>query len=198
MNIDNLDLIKAAKNGDKKAFDKFLIENQGLCYYIAQRFKNLDSIDDIASIAKIGLIKSIKTFDLNKNIQFATYAMTIMKNEILVNFRKERKMKNFKFISLDANFGEDGEKEMTLLDIIPTPEKDISYEDYKGLDSVLKLTLDSIKDRDKEIFKMYFFENKSQIEIAEKFNLSQPQVSRLIMKIKKLLKKNASKIGFID
>ena len=52
-----------------------------------------DTLDEY-SICKVGLIKAIDKFDLNKNVEFSTYAVKVMKNEVLMHYRKEKSMAN--------------------------------------------------------------------------------------------------------
>ncbi len=63
-----------------------LIErNLRLVVYIAKKFDNTGvGVEDLISIGTIGLIKSINTFNPDKNIKLATYASRCIENEILM------------------------------------------------------------------------------------------------------------------
>ena len=67
-----------------------LIEhNLRLVVYIAKKFDNTGvGVEDLISIGTIGLIKSINTFNPEKNIKLATYASRCIENEILMYLRK--------------------------------------------------------------------------------------------------------------
>ena len=58
--------------------------NLRLVVYIAKKFDNTGvGVEDLISIGTIGLIKSINTFNPEKNIKLATYASRCIENEIL-------------------------------------------------------------------------------------------------------------------
>jgi len=194
---ENDKLIRAAKGGDYAAYEKLLKINERLCYHIANRFKNVDDIEDLVSIAKIGLIKAYKNFDLDKGIKFVTYASKLIHNEILMHNRKMRRHKNN--VSLDSVLTVDFDgSELTLIDVLPAEIKDTHFEDYDGLKAILDMTLKQLSERDRKIFKMYFFERMKQQDIANKFNIAQSYISRLIKKIIKELQNNSIKTGFIE
>lgn len=66
-----------------------LIEhNLRLVVYIAKKFDNTGvGVEDLISIGTIGLIKSINTFNPEKNIKLATYASRCIENAILSRMR---------------------------------------------------------------------------------------------------------------
>lgn len=72
-----------------------LIEhNLRLVVYIAKKFDNTGvGVEDLISIGTIGLIKSINTFNPEKNIKLATYASRCIENEILMYLRRNNKTK---------------------------------------------------------------------------------------------------------
>lgn len=45
--------------------------------------------DDLYATGIVGLLKSVNTFDEEKGYKFSTYAMRIVRNEILMTFRKK-------------------------------------------------------------------------------------------------------------
>ena len=75
----------------------------------------------------------------------------------------------------DPILGEDDES-LSLMDVIP--ENDNSSER-----SIRRISLhqgiDKLTEMEREVIKLRYYENKSQIEIANMFNISQAQVSRL-------------------
>ena len=80
---------------DNSYAKSILIEhNLRLVVYIAKKFDNTGvGVEDLISIGTIGLIKSINTFNPNKNIKLATYASRCIENEILMYLRKTSKNK---------------------------------------------------------------------------------------------------------
>ena len=76
----NLELIKKAKLGDKKALDELVEKNLPLVTAISKKFLNRGyEYEDIFQIGSMGLIKAINNFDASYNVQFSTYAVPMIK-----------------------------------------------------------------------------------------------------------------------
>ena len=59
-----------------------------LVQYLARRFRNRgEPYDDLVQVATIGLIKSIDRFDLERGVEFSTYATPTIVGEIKRHFR---------------------------------------------------------------------------------------------------------------
>jgi RNA polymerase sigma-B factor len=59
-----------------------------LVEYLARRFRNRgEPLDDLVQVATIGLIKSIDRFDLDRGVEFSTYATPTIVGEIKRHFR---------------------------------------------------------------------------------------------------------------
>ena len=87
--IDEAHYIQGLVNGEEESLKEarsMLIEhNLRLVVYIAKKFDNTGvGVEDPISIGTIGLIKSINTFNPEKNIKLATYASRCIENEILM------------------------------------------------------------------------------------------------------------------
>lgn len=81
--INSFELIKKAKDGDKKAQAILVEKNIGLVWSIIKRFQNRGyESDDLFQIGCIGLIKAINKFDSNFNVRFSTYAVPMIIGEI--------------------------------------------------------------------------------------------------------------------
>ncbi|WP_138204650.1 RNA polymerase sporulation sigma factor SigF [Haloimpatiens lingqiaonensis] len=80
---DNGELIKLAKQGDKKALDEVVQNNLPLVSAVTKRFMNRGyDYEDLFQIGSIGLIKAIKNFNPEFNVKFSTYAVPMMMGEI--------------------------------------------------------------------------------------------------------------------
>lgn len=88
------DEIAKAQNGDKIAMDNLVKNNLGLVYTISKRFigRGYD-IEDLNQIGAIGLIKSIKKFDLNYNVKLSTYSVPFILGEIKRFIRDDGRVK---------------------------------------------------------------------------------------------------------
>jgi RNA polymerase sigma-B factor len=59
-----------------------------LVEYLARRFRNRgEPLDDLVQVATIGLIKSVDRFDLDREVEFSTYATPTIVGEIKRHFR---------------------------------------------------------------------------------------------------------------
>ena len=174
-----------------------LIEhNLRLVVYIAKKFDNTGvGVEDLISIGTIGLIKSINTFNPQKNIKLATYASRCIENEILKYLRRNNKTKLEISIDEPLNVDWDG-NELLLSDILGTDE-DVIYRDIETEveRKLLLKAVDKLSDREKTIINLRFGlsdpsgKELTQKEVAEMLGISQSYISRLEKKIMKRLKK---------
>ena len=174
-----------------------LIEhNLRLVVYIAKKFDNTGvGVEDLISIGTIGLIKSINTFNPQKNIKLATYASRCIENEILMYLRRNNKTKLEVSIDEPLNVDWDG-NELLLSDILGTDE-DVIYRDIETEveRKLLLKAVDKLSDREKTIINLRFGlsdpsgQELTQKEVAEMLGISQSYISRLEKKIMKRLKK---------
>ena len=80
---DNLDLIRAAQEGDRNAMDRLISQNMGLVKTVARRFigRNVE-YEDLVQIGTIGMLKAARSFDLKFGTTFSTYAVPLIIGEI--------------------------------------------------------------------------------------------------------------------
>ena len=174
-----------------------LIEhNLRLVVYIAKKFDNTGvGVEDLISIGTIGLIKSVNTYNPDKNIILATYASRCIENEILMYLRRNNKTKLEVSIDEPLYVDWDG-NELLLSDILGTDEEVI----YRDLENeverkLLGKAIEKLSDREKTIINLRFgLNNKNgdemtQKEVANLLGISQSYISRLEKKIMKRLKK---------
>ena len=90
-------LFKRVNLGDEQAFKKIVLHNiRFVIYEVMHCFQYvLYDKSDLISIGTIGLMKAVRTFDVTKNIDFATYAKKCIDNEILQFLRKLRNEKKY-------------------------------------------------------------------------------------------------------
>ncbi|MEE1313856.1 MAG: SigF/SigG family RNA polymerase sporulation sigma factor [Lachnospiraceae bacterium] len=81
--MEQRELIRRSKAGDKKARETLVLNNVGLIWSIVKRFSNRGyEPEDLFQIGCIGLIKSIDKFDLSYDVKFSTYAVPMISGEI--------------------------------------------------------------------------------------------------------------------
>ena len=180
---------------------KMLIEhNLRLVVYIAKKFDNTGvGVEDLISIGTIGLIKSINTFNRDKNIKLATYASRCIENEILMYLSRNNKTKMEVSIDEPLNVDWDG-NELLLSDILGTDE-DVIYKDLETEveRKLLRKAVAKLGERERTIIQLRFGlgspygREMTQKEVADYLGISQSYISRLEKKIMKRLKKEMVK-----
>ena len=180
---------------------KMLIErNLRLVVYIAKKFDNTGvGVEDLISIGTIGLIKSINTYNPEKNIKLATYASRCIENEILMYLRRNSKTKLEVSIDEPLNVDWDG-NELLLSDVLGTEEDVISknIEDEVEKKMLMK-AVSKLNKRERTIVELRFGlnnengEEMTQKEVADLLGISQSYISRLEKKIISRLKKEIIK-----
>ena len=170
---------------------KILIErNLRLVVYIAKKFDNTGlGVEDLISIGTIGLIKSINTFDPEKNIKLATYASRCIENEILMYLRRTSKTKMEVSIDEPLNVDWDG-NELLLSDVLGTEEDVISKNIEDEVErKILIKAVSKLNKRERTIVELRFGLNNengeelTQKEVADMLGISQSYISRLEKKI---------------
>ncbi len=75
-------------DGDQTARDDLVEMYLNLAKYLASRFRNRgEPIDDLIQVATIGLIKAIDRFDIEREVEFTTYATPTIVGELKRHFR---------------------------------------------------------------------------------------------------------------
>ena len=89
---DTRGLIAAAQRGDSATADeasgRLISDNMGLVKSIARRFIGRGcELDDLVQIGTIGMLKAIRSFDLERGTAFSTYAVPLIIGEIRRHLR---------------------------------------------------------------------------------------------------------------
>lgn len=177
--------LKKCREGDLEARNKLIEKNMRLVAHIVKKYACADrDTEDLLSVGTIGLIKAVNTFDMNKSIRLATYAVKCIDNELLMLLRSDRRKS--REISIYEPVGKDKEgNEINLIEIIGTSE-DTVVEDYELRQDVKKLysaVEKKLTDREREIiimrYGLYGTQEITQREIAQKMNISRSYVSRI-------------------
>ena len=69
-----------------------ILHNLRLVAHIVRKYySTVKNQEDLVSIGTIGLVKAVDTFNVDNGTRFATYAAKCIQNEILMNFRSQKK-----------------------------------------------------------------------------------------------------------
>ncbi len=192
MKVTNEELLLRARAGDENAYNELFRINDRFCYYVAKKYPNYGHIDDLLSIARVGMVKAYRTYDCSKRVKFITFASTVMNNEILMYGRKTKNIKREMPLQTIIHIDPQGQPlyledrladEINIEDIIC--DKDIS-------NRVLEV-LDTLSSRDQIMIRGLYFEGKTQRQVARELELTQSYISRrsrraLLQMRKKLIK----------
>lgn len=188
---------------DANARSVLIEHNLRLVVYIAKKFDNTGvGVEDLISIGTIGLIKSVNTYNPDKNIKLATYASRCIENEILMYLRRNNKTKLEVSIDEPLNVDWDG-NELLLSDILGTDE-DVIYRDLESEveRKLLIKAINKLSDRERLIINLRFGlnsrdgEEMTQKEVAALLGISQSYISRLEKKIMKRLQKEINSSNY--
>lgn len=76
------------EHGDEESRDELITMYLNLVKYLASRFRNRgEPIDDLIQVGTIGLIKAIDRFDIDREVEFTTYATPTIVGELKRYFR---------------------------------------------------------------------------------------------------------------
>jgi RNA polymerase sigma factor (sigma-70 family) len=147
--------------------------------------------EDLFQTGFIGLMKATKKYTKEKG-KFSNYACWLIWGEIKIMSRDDKYIPNprrnrihFNMDSLNREIP-GIEKIVEVIELIPDSENI-----YNDLETKIMLNkaLSKIDEKGREIIRQYFLEDKSQKEIAEHFNTTQVNISRIMKKNFKTMKK---------
>lgn len=135
------------------------------------------------SIGTIGLIKAVNTFKADKGIRLATYASRCIENEILMYFRRTKKLQGE--VSLNEAIEADGDgAELSIGDVVgksDTMLEDLQDKDDRAL--VRRLVAERLTEREADVIRRrYGLEGcvpQTQRQVAAAYKISRSYVSRI-------------------
>lgn len=81
-------LLRYHRQGDRRAREMVIQEQLPLAEFLARKFAGRgEPVDDLTQVASVGLIKAVDRFDVDRNIEFSTYATPNILGEIKRYFR---------------------------------------------------------------------------------------------------------------
>jgi len=191
-----LELLNGESAPEASRAKEILVErNLRLVAHVVKKYQNADEdAEDLISIGCIGLIKAIDTFDVRKG-RLATYACRCIDNEILMNFRSDKKNANSVFLDDIISSDKDGNK-LSLYEVLcdNSPSVDSQIENKILYKKIEKIVLTKLEPREKEIivkrFGLFGAEPLTQFKLAKELNVSRSYISRLEKKAIKTIQMN--------
>lgn len=101
--INTKELFRKAQNGDIEARDYLIENNMRLVHAIAKKYFGMDYYESIIQEGMIGLIKSVDNFEVDRGLQFSTYAFYKIKGEMQRYIRDKREDMPYKIMREEFN-----------------------------------------------------------------------------------------------
>ena len=90
----NRELLILAGQGDEQALEQLVVDNMALVRSLAIKFKDRGTeYEDLVQIGTIGMLKAIRSFDVERGTAFSTYAVPLIVGEIRKHLRDDGPIK---------------------------------------------------------------------------------------------------------
>ena len=210
--------------------ERLVEQHIGLVEFLARRFRNRgEPLEDLVQVGTIGLLKAIERFDLEREVEFSTYATPTIVGELKRHFRDKgwavrvpRRLQElhleltkvvghlgqdlgrsptvaeiaeatgateetvlegleiaqaYNFTSLDAPIDTDEGGSTSFADQLGEDDEHLENLEYRAS---LAPEMAKLPERERRILYLRFFKGLTQSEIADKLEISQMHVSRLL------------------
>ena len=176
--------LELCAKGDLDARNVLVERNLRIVAHIIKKYyTQAEEQEDLISIGTIGLIKAVNTFKADKGIRLATYASRCIENEILMYFRRTKKLQGE--VSLNEAIETDGDgAELSIGDVVgksDTMLEDLQDKDDRAL--VRRLVAERLTEREADVIRRrYGLEGRvpqTQRQVAAAYKISRSYVSRI-------------------
>jgi len=122
----NLEYLKSAADGDEAATEALIKDNYTLVTSIAKRFVGRGcELEDLIQIGLIGMLKAIRSFDIERGNAFSTYAVPMIMGEIrkylrddgLIKVSRIRKQNGYSIMKAKEKFSAENGREPTVSEL---------------------------------------------------------------------------------
>ena len=172
------------REGDEDARQKLIEHNMRLIVHVARKYKIPGcTFDDLISIGSIGLIKAVRSYDMDTGTSLSTYAARSIENEILMSLRQSRKQQGD--VSLDEPLGTDRDgNAVSFADLLGTSPDLVEEEVRRRITlSGVKRALPTLPPRERLVLSLRYGLKDGAVhpqhEIAKMLGISRSYVSRV-------------------
>jgi RNA polymerase sigma-B factor len=158
------------------AREKLVDQYIGLVEFLARRFRNRgELLEDLVQVGTIGLLKAIDRFELEREVEFSTYATPTIVGEIKRHFRDKgwavrvpRRLQelHLELTKVIGSLGQELGRSPTVNEIAEAAN--------------LAPEMAKLPERERRILYLRFYRGMTQSEIAARLGISQMHVSRLL------------------
>ena len=190
--MENLYLIQKAKQGNNEAVNEIFESFNKLIYFSARNYFIIGGDkEDILQEARIGLLKAITYYNLDKKASFKTFATLCIKRHLITvvkkSFTGKNKILNFALSICAEENGlnyDDYNYSGAAKNYYNPEEIYLEKEKYNALKKYIKINLSNME---KELFE-YIILEMTYMEIAKKTGRTPKSVDNAVQRIKKKLR----------
>ena len=193
--MDDEDLIKVIKSGDKLALEFLIDKYKELVNMKVSKFFMIGAEkEDIVQEGLIGLFKAVKSYNPEKQNSFKSFANLCIERQLITAIKTLNRQKHMplnSYLSLNIAAYEDDE-ESNMLEVfnahkIEDPLETITKQEYyKTVEEAIDK---SLSDFEKQVLNRYM-QGESYIQIAEKLDTPVKSIDNAIQRIRKKAIKN--------
>lgn len=172
------------REGDDEARQMLVEHNMRLIVHIARKYKVPGcTFDDLISIGAVGLIKAVRSYNMDSGTSLSTYAARCIENEILMSLRQSRKQQAD--ISLNEPLGTDSDgNAVTFADLLGTDPELVEDEVRRRITlTTVRRVLPTLPQRERTVLNLRYGLSDGimhpQHEIARQLGISRSYVSRV-------------------
>lgn len=187
-------LIELVRLGDLKAQDYLLEKYRNIVNMKANKFFLIGAeSDDMIQEGMIGLFKAIKSFDLEKNNSFKTFANLCIERQLITAIKTSTRQKhiplNSSFSLNTAAYDEGDDSVMEILDtkFVEDPLETITKREY--FEFIENRIDENLSFFEKQVLNRYI-QGESYVDIASKLNSPVKSIDNAIQRIRKKALKN--------
>src|SRR5512142_2172805 len=184
---DELELVRAAKSGDMRAFEELVKRYDRNVFRIAQHItQNREDAEDVVQDAFLKAYGNLTQFQ--EQSKFYTWLVRIAVNEALMKLRRRRPERT---VSLDQDVQTEEDKiPREVADWSPNPEQQYSQAELRD---ILQKTIQGLPSGFRTVFVLRDVEGLSTEETAEALNLSIPAVKSRLLRARLQLRERLNK-----
>ena len=178
----------------KETEEKLVLDNMGLVGFAIRPFVLCEEDrEDFFQIGAVSLIKAVNKFDVTNNIKFSTYAIHVIRNDILQELRRRKKHQNV--ISYDIEISNSGHDKSIFLSDTISDDKFVEDNLMQKCDAMLvREAVQRLNDRERKVVTLLYGLNADpmkQKDVANAIGITQAQISRInkaaLQKMKKYI-----------
>lgn len=194
-------LIENIEANDQNALNCLIKRYNEIVYMKANKFFMVGAEkEDMIQEGMIGLYKAVKSYNLDKQNSFKTFANMCIERQLITAVKNSNRQKHVPLnssVSLNASAYEEDDNSVSIMEILETKSvedpSDIiaNKEYYKYIETKIN---ESLSDFEKQVLEQYK-KGQSYVDIATKLNSKVKSVDTAIQRIRKKATKIKSELG---